>query len=449
MIFGGFVRITRLLLLSVLLARAALATNWPIPPVNVVHPMGNNWGNYQNYGSGGYFHNGIDVITPDTSGSEVRAVRHGWVKGWGTIQAELHYRLAVCDTSPDFTGRAEGWLYAHIDAARWHRNVGDEVQEGEVIGYLVAWPIAATFDHCHFARISDTGATWMRFPNVTWWFIQNPLTIIQPNTDTEVPVFENTRSSWRFAICRDNANNSYLNPDSVVGDVDIIAKVYDKTGVSTGNATWDKLAPYQLDYMIRRADGLVVVPWTIGVQFSNILNGSDVSVVYKRDNTCRSQGDYDYRNYYFIVTNTDGDSIIESSDVNGKWASGLVGDAEYWILVRASDVAGNMAVDSMKVRTRNGVGLEDQPGAVLARPVAVLPTSGRGRRTIAFELVKSGLVELRVLDNSGRVIETLVDAELGAGRYSYRFLPPSTGVYVVQMHVPGSVTSKAKLTALN
>ncbi|MEO0078348.1 MAG: hypothetical protein ABIK86_05035, partial [candidate division WOR-3 bacterium] len=222
-----------------------------------------------------------------------------------------------------------------------------------------------------------------------------------------------------------------------------------KTGCSTGNATWDKLAPYQLDYMIRRADGLVVVPWTISVQFSNILFGSDVGVIYKRDNTCRSRGDYDYRDYYFIVTNTDGDSIIESSDVSGKWASGLVGDAEYWILVRASDVTGNVTVDSMRVRTRNGVGLADQPGAVLARPVTVLPTSGRGGRTIAFELVKSGPVDLRVLDNSGRVIETLVHGELGAGRHTYCFLPPNAGVYVVQLKVPGSVTSSTKLTALD
>jgi hypothetical protein len=442
-------RATEFALVTSVLARVALATNWPVPPVDVVHPLGNNWGNYQNYGSGGYFHNGIDVITPDTSGVEVRAVRHGWVKGWGTIQAELHYRLAVCDTSPDFTGRAEGWLYAHIDAARWHKSLGDEVQEGELMGYLVAWPVDATFDHCHFARISDTGATWMRFPNVTWWFIQNPLTIIRPNTDTEVPVFENARSNWRFAVCRDNTNNSYLNPDSVVGDVDIIAKVYDKTGVTTGNATWDKLAPFQLDYMIRRADGLVVVPWTVSVQFSNTLFGSDVSVIYKRDNTCRSRGDYDYRDYYFIVTNTDGDSIIESSDVSGKWATGLVGDAEYWVFVRASDVVGNVTVDSMRVRTRNGVGLEDEPGAVLARPVAVLPTAGRGRRTIAFELVKPGPVELRVLDNSGRVVRTMIDSELGAGCHECWFLPPSAGVYVVQMKVRGSVTTTHKLIAFN
>jgi hypothetical protein len=82
-----------------LAAASAPATNWPIPPVNLPHPLGNNWGNYQDYGGDPYFHPGIDVITPDTAGAEVHAVAHGWVKGWGTISANLHYRLAVCDTA--------------------------------------------------------------------------------------------------------------------------------------------------------------------------------------------------------------------------------------------------------------------------------------------------------------------------------------------------------------
>ncbi|MEO0053389.1 MAG: M23 family metallopeptidase, partial [candidate division WOR-3 bacterium] len=131
---------------------------WPVPPENQVHPLGNNWGEFQDYGGGAYFHNGIDILTPDTSGVEVRAVAPGWVKAWGTIQAELHYRIAVCDSPLTFTGRAEGWLYAHIDPNRYHKNLGDPVAAGDIIGYLVAWPVDSSFDHIHFARIPDTGA---------------------------------------------------------------------------------------------------------------------------------------------------------------------------------------------------------------------------------------------------------------------------------------------------
>jgi len=438
------------LLAVALVAPPALAANWPLVPLDSVHPLGNNWGNYQNYdtaSSSAYFHTGIDVITPDVHGRRVHAVRHGWVKGWGTISAELHYRLAICDTSSDFTDRAEGWLYAHIDASRWHRNLGDEVQEGDSIGYLVAWPIKATFDHCHFGRISDTGATWMRFPDATWWFVQNPLTIIRPNTDLLAPVIENARTNQKFAFCRNNTNNSYLSYDSLVGEVDIIAKVYDKTGYTTGQDTWDKLAPYEIDYSIKRDDGLVVVPWTIAVQFSNTLDGSLVNVVYKADNTCRSRGDYNRREYYFIVTNTDGDSIIESTDTSGMWNTGLVGDTTYWVYVRASDVYGNTTLDSMQVGTRNGVAVEEPPFAVLSRPLRARQTAGRGG-LISFGTAGSGAVRLRVYDRAGRVVANLADGRLDAGEHRFNFTPPANGVYVVKLSLDGKNTYSTKLVVL-
>jgi len=423
----------------------ARATHWPVVPLDSVHPLGNNWGNYQDYGSGPYFHNGIDVITPDIQGRRVHAVRHGWVKGWGTISADLHYRLAICDTSSDFTGRAEGWLYAHIDADRWHLALGDEVQEGDSIGYLVAWPIDATFDHCHFARISDTGATWMRFPNVTWWFVQNPLTIIRPNDDLVPPVIENARSGQKLAFCRNNTS-SYLRYDSLTGEVDIIARVHDKTGYSTGNETWDKLAPYQIDYSIKRHDGLVVVPWTMAVQFSNRLVGSLVSVVYKADNTCRSYGDYERREYFYIVTNTDGDSIIESSDAAGMWNTGLVGDTTYWVYVRASDVYGNTTLDSMLVRTYNNVPVAQPSFAVLSRPLRAIPAQGSAR--VSFSLAGTGAVRLRVFDLSGRVVRVLTDGRLEPGEHTVSFTPEAAGVHIVELTLNGSDTHRAKLTIL-
>ncbi len=406
---------------------------WPIPPVDMVHPIGNNWGEYQNYGTGGYFHNGIDILTPDTSGVEVRAVAGGWVKAWGTIQQELHYRLAVCDSPLTYTGRAEGWLYAHIDPARWHKNLGDRVEEGEVIGYLVPWPIDATFDHLHFARISDTGATWQRFPNPTWWFIQNPLLVIQPNTDIEAPVFEDARPGQRFAFCRDNRNNQYLNPDSLAGDVDIIARIFDRTGFTTGDTVWDRLAPYRIDYMIRRADGLVVVPWRLGVEFSNRLEGALVNVVYKRDNVCRSQGDYENRVYYYIITNTDGDSLIEATDTTGKWATGLIGDGEYWVIVRAADVVGNTTTDSMLVRTRNGVNVDELPVMVFDRGFEVKPTVGPGERRVNFTLVCAADVKLQLIEPTGRSVQIIVDRWLAPGSYSMPIKMENAGVYFLEL----------------
>jgi hypothetical protein len=307
--------------------------------------------------------------------------------------------------------------------------------------------MAATFDHCHFARISDTGATWMRFPDVTWWFIQNPLTIIKPNTDAVAPVIQNARTGQKFAFCRNNRDNSYMRYDSLVGEVDIIARVYDKTGSSTGDSTWDKLAPYEVDYSVKREDGLVVVPWTVGVQFSNRLDGSLVNVVYKADNTCQSQGDYSYREYYYIVTNTDGDSIIERTDTSGVWNTGLVGDTTYWVYVRASDVSGNTTLDSMQVRTHNGVAVQEPPFAVLSRPLRAVPVAGRSG-LVSFGTAGSGTVRLHVYDPTGRIVADLADGWLSAGEHRFSFTPPSNGVYVIKLTLDGKDTYNTKLVVL-
>ncbi|MEO0081777.1 MAG: T9SS type A sorting domain-containing protein [candidate division WOR-3 bacterium] len=428
-------------LLYVVLARAEF---WPIPPGDSVHPLGNNWGNYQDYGGGAYFHNGIDIITVGQHNRPVVAIADGWVKGWGTIQAELHYRLAICDSPLTYTGRAPGWLYAHIDAERPHKNLGDRVFTGDTIGYLVYWTVSG-FDHIHFARISDTGSTWMRFPNVTWWFIQNPLTILLPRGDLVAPVFENARSGQKFAFCRDNTNNSYLNYNALTGDVDIIAKIYDKTGYTTGNSTWDKLAPYQIDHMIRRQDGLIVRPWTTSVQFSNRLDASNVHVVYKNDNTCNSYGDYDRREYFFIVTNTDGDTIIESTDTQGKWATASVGDGNYWVIVRASDIAGNTTKDSMLVTTANGVSVEEAPFVFLNREFHAVPNPTSGRTSIVFGIGRTASCRVRLYDNAGRVVRLLADSRLGAGRHELTVNDLATGVYLAELTLDGKDTYRTKL----
>lgn len=424
------------LLLSTLLAAPAAATIWPIVPNTGIQPLGNNWGNYQNYGSNasdGYFHNGIDIITPGRSNAPVVAVAHGWVKGWGTIQADLHYRLAISDSPVSYTDRAPGWLYAHIDRNRPRKQVGDEVFPGDTIGYLVYWPVTG-FDHIHFARISDTGAYWNRFPNYTWWFIENPILQLVPSGDLHPPVFENARTNQRFAFCRDNRDNSYLPPDSLVGAVDIIARIYDKSGYTTGDTTWDKLAPFRIEHMIRRDDGLVVRPWTLSLEFSNRLEATSVSVIYKYDNTCRSRGDYDRRAYFFIITNTNGDSVIGRSDTTGNWNTAEVGDGSYWVIVRAQDHVGNTSLDSMLVTTRNGVGIADLP-ALLAAPLRPLASPTRGPARLSFALARPAEAQLLVMDAAGRVVARPGSGRFAAGRHVLSLPDLPAGVYLAELRV--------------
>lgn len=431
---------------SLLVFTLALAEPWPVVPIDSVQPLGNNWGEYQNYGSDPYFHNGIDIITPGRINALVRAVAPGWVKGWGTIQADLHYRVAVCDSPLTYTGRAPGWLYAHIDRNRPHKNLGDRVETGDTIGFLVYWTVTG-FDHLHFARISDTGATWMRFPNVTWWFIENPLLRLRPMDDRLAPVFENARTGALLAFCRDNVNNNYLSPTALTGDVDIIARIYDKTGYTTTRDTWDRLVPYQIDYMIRSAGGSVVVPWTLSVQFSNRLDAANTMVVYKNDNTCRTYGDYDRRQYHFIVTNTDGDSIIEATDTQGKWATASVPDGNYWVIVRASDIVGNTTVDSMQVTTANGTAVSATDPPWLTGRLHAAPNPARGRTELRFALNSSADVELRVFDALGRLVAAPLQGEAGPGMHRFPVSGLPAGVYSVELRIgPDRYTDRLVIT---
>lgn len=381
-----------------------IATGWPLAPQDSTHPLGNNWGEYQQYYGNPYLHSGIDVMGI-TIGRPVYAVQSGVVKAWLTISGDWHWRLAIADYETNDS--VEAWLYAHIDSNQYHKNIGDSVAAGELIGYLVEWPVLH-FDHLHFARIKDAGAVWQYGD---WAFIQNPLVIITPYDDTTEPAFENAYGNSRFAFCQNNTSN-YLQPDSLTGSVDIIAKIYDDTGFPLYNPVWERLIPYKIEYEIH---GPQYVPTTLSFIFYGVLYYQyNVDVIYKDDATCYTQGDYDFREYYFIVTNTDGDSVVEASDAAYSWITTDFPDGDYWVVVTAYDAAGNYGKDSMLV-TIDNVGVEEQRSVAISSPFRIVPNPNKGSFTVDFT------EELKIVDVSGRLVTS--------GRGEFNNLSP--GIYFV------------------
>jgi murein DD-endopeptidase MepM/ murein hydrolase activator NlpD len=326
---------------------------WPLPPTNIRHCLGNNWFEYQNYGGSPYFHPGIDIITPGDSGVAVHAVKRGIVKAWLSTGGTWYWRFGIADSALSYTDSCNGYLYAHIDSARYHKNVGDTVNIGDLIGYLVPWPVEG-FNHCHFAKIRDVGSTWT---TADWAFVYNPLLLVQPNYDTVPPTFLNAVTNQKFAFARNNAS-TYISSSNLNGDIDIVARIYDKIGVSTGDTMWDRLIPLKIEYEIRGQDSSIARK--LSFIFSGVIPTSTslVNVVYKQDNTCHTYGDYDIRNYFFIVTNTDGDSILETSDANACWHTTTFPNGNYWVKVYAYDVS-NVSICSMQVTVNNGGGIND------------------------------------------------------------------------------------------
>ena len=421
------------LALLLVIAGAAWAIPWPLYPRNQTHPIGNNWGEYQDYGTGPYYHNGVDVF-PQHQGDPVIAVAHGWVKAWGTIEAQYHYRMAISDSPPSVARRCPGWLYAHIDASRTHKAVGAEVNEGDTIGYLVPWPVTG-FDHTHFARISDTGTTWNRFPDPTWWFTDNPLLFFTPLLDTVLPTIQDARTGQRFAVCHNNTDSYFNDLNNITGDVDIVVRAYDKTGVPTSDPTWDKLLPYK--YVWSAQGSVAGIPPTLGIINSGWMPapfvGATIPVEFKDASPCQSLGDYDNRDYFVVATNNaDGDSTIEITDTAGCWHTGAFPDDYYWIKISVSDVVGNVRTDSMRVRTNNGVGVAEK-GRTGSWHNLNVPTVTRAGSNLALSLnlPQGGIVRLDLFDLSGRLEQTAFAGELCAGLHSLSFSPKRAGIHLL------------------
>ena len=349
-------RALRLIFLSisflVFFISPAEAIRWPFNPGNVSIGLGNNYGEYQNYGGDPYFHPGIDILQP--FGTHVYVVKSGIVKAVLTTSAQYHWRVAIGDSAG--TDWCDGWLYAHLDEPTIQVQVGDTVQVGDYLGNLVYWPVSG-FHHLHFVKIRNQGTTW----TADWKFITNPLDELVPIDETDPPVIENARGSDKFAFCQNNTH-TYFNPGNPVsGDVDIISKIYDKI-----NNTYWKLIPYRIEYSIYN-DTISFGPILSFIFTDTLFWDQNVGVVFQEDAICQTQGDYDYRNFYFIVTNTDGDSVIESSDQNHAWNTEEFPNGTYWVKVNASDRFGHSDSDSMQVGVENyfqvagKVGLSDNP----------------------------------------------------------------------------------------
>lgn len=319
---------------------------WPLQP-NSPRPVGNSYGEYQNYGGSPYLHPGIDVLGADNQ--PVYAVAGGKVKAVLTTSAQYHWRVAI--SNQDTSGTSEGYLYAHLDFPTIAVNVGDTVVKGQYLGNLVPWPVAG-FTHCHFARIEDSGNQWYG----DWLCTDNPHLDFEGQNEGSAPFFQNARSSWLFAFARNQSSN-YRNPNSLTGKIDIIARVGDQI-----SSTW-VCSIQQIRYTIHPQGNPQdpIVDNRLAIDFDMALDTYQggpidpflVDLLYKQDSTCNTQGDYSNRDFYHILTNSNGDSVYTNADLNESWDTTLVPNGNYVVEVTALDAAGNATTASMTVTVAN------------------------------------------------------------------------------------------------
>lgn len=324
------------LILSISSLSQAQTIPWLFEPTNQAHPLGNNYMEFQDYsgGSDSYYHDGIDVMA-QYGNRPVFAVADGVVTH--ITPGTMYGGIMIGENQAG----GEGWLYWHILSSTMPVAIGDSVYAGDFIGRVATWSVAS-FHHVHFNKILGTGA-------VPWsWYTStdNPLLFLTPYTDTTLPYFRNAVPGQKFAFAVNNTSN-YLTPGNISGSVDIIANIADLIG----DPNW-ALNPFQIRYWI---NGSVSIPPTMSFYSAGLCpSDATINVPYREDGTCRTQGNYTVRDYFFNITNTDGDSTVESTDSNYAWNTDLFPAGNYTIFVEARDRFGNTALDSMQINLNGG-----------------------------------------------------------------------------------------------
>ncbi len=348
------------------IAGICLALPWPHHPTNQPHHIGNAWGSYQNYGSSPYLHNGQDIMT--SALAPAVAIKRGYVKAIWLGGSPMYNGVTVADSAG--AAFCSGFMYYHIDNSTIQVQVGDTVEVGDTLGLIATWSVA-NFHHNHFSRNRNSGVTWPDYGG----FYKNPLMELEPDDDSITPNFVDAYTGQRFAICQNNTS-TYLTKDSVYGDVDLICRLDDRIN----HRLW-RVAVFKVAFGIRDTFGNYVVPMQVAIQFTDSIDGYNPQqsrAVYKQDATCPTRCNYDSlaRQYFYIFTNTDYDSVIESSDSLAGWNTTTVADGNYWVIVAAWDEYGNTAWDSMLVKVRNNLSSRRDVGVTAIRSPGVQVDSG-------------------------------------------------------------------------
>ena len=381
---------------------------WPFFPFDTIHKVWNHYEQHMGDGSGdwSYLHQGLDIEVPVNE--PTYAVEAGWVKLVLTIGGEAYWRVAVSPVQS--SGYSDGWLYAHLVESSIQVDVGDYVQLHDYLGDIIYW--AEDWGHIHFVNIKDQGEIWY-YDDDEWGINFNPLLALTPNTENVPPVIENFSSSSKFGFYTNQTTN-YLDPDDLSGDVDIVAKISEYHGTSN----WEQPAYKTYYWLNKMPEDTNIFPKTLG----QILNHAYpfyegvnyypyADIIYKKDWDHPSPPWMSWdRDYYQILTNNNGDSIIELSEAQLAFPTADYPDGDYRIFVEAWDEAGNMAVDSMDITFDNfntGITNFNSSNDI---EVSCYPNPAKGYIVFEVESSKFGVGEtneIRVTDAFGRQVALL------------------------------------------
>lgn len=348
-----------------------------------------------------YLHPGVDLF--EEPYTEVYSVQDGVVRAILTTGDERYWRIAI----EKLDGSQEGYLYAHLNQDSFVHTIGDTVAAGDFIGTL--FPAWGFEPHCHFARITPEGEQW----NGNWWTVDNPLVDISNMTDSIPPVFENALGSDLLAFrTRDGV---YLDPLNLSGEIRIIARACDyaysvafESRINIWDVRFGLYAPLNPDSAVYEKYSFAL-DMPLDTYFSNQYETLALNTIYSRDATCFSTNNSTNKDFFYIITNSDGDSVITPEDSLQDFDTTELPNGPYLLKVFVRDAALNEVVGSMPVCIDNLVSVrQDTPGGVHPTAFAVshvYPNPFNRSAVIYLSLPVESDVTLEIFDLGGRLTQ--------------------------------------------
>ncbi|MCP4726984.1 MAG: T9SS type A sorting domain-containing protein, partial [bacterium] len=196
----------------------------------------------------------------------------------------------------------------------------------------------------------------------------------------------------------------------------------------------------------------VLVPRTIGhvlnheYDFYASSNYYDYApLIYKVNDDLQPSSWMDnYRNYYHILTNSNGDSLISFDESNLGFDTENYADGDYRLIVEAFDAYGNSDIDSIDVKFRNGIisSVQDDNNSIPDEYILKqnYPNPFNSGTMIEFTLPAVSDVVLKVYDLLGREVKTIASGNYPKGTHRLSWngtnelgSPVGSGVYICRL----------------
>jgi hypothetical protein len=407
---------------------------WPFFPYDNPRTV---WNHYEQHmgTSYAYLHQGLDIITPIEE--PTYTIQQGVVKLVMTTGGSVYWRTAVSPVQQ--SGRSNGWLYAHLIETTIPVFPGDTVEIHEYIGDIIQW--YDDWGHIHLVEINDSGLVWL-YEDDEWGINFNPLLALQPLIDTIAPVIMRFGPNSAFKFCTNETSN-YLPGNNLSGEIDIIIRVVDYIGESE----WQQPA-FKSYYWIKRiSDDSIVYPKKLGhilnhkySMYASTSYTPYAKVIYKLDaghpapswmNTTR--------NFYHVITNNNGDELIDTSERFLSLDTREFYDGYYRIYVEVFDPSGNSSLDSMDVKFNNGiiVSSNDEMPVMNSYLYQNYPNPFNPSTTISFQIAEPARVILKLYDLLGSEAAVLLDEFRETGYHKVNFNADdynlSSGFYIYKL----------------